>query len=807
MDVLDGRIRTSLIIAAVALAAVLGLFRPVDDLLGDAFTRLVGTTAEAEPRQVLLVEAPIDAFIGTDTDWEQAAQQLLGLGALRVAFTTLPTLDPDRLRRLIDHPAIDVAAGVDREALDTRRAQLQVTPELQTLDIPAVVVAGDAASAVRRYMPYGVQVDDRRLPTIEAHVARQLGHDVPAQGRYRVGFLDGLPRDFPRTALAPLERGELIEEAVAGRVALIGPVSTRFESTVVTPMTTGRQPLSALEFHGYALDSLLRGRTVSTLPPWGEVMLVVLAGLLAHIVIRPMSLQRGTAFIFVGIGLLLAASALLLPWLRVHLPVTAPALALAGVTLSGFLARSRRQGQALGELATTSALTMVGRWSPNEPRDERELWTGLLDRVAHYLPIRRALLFRWPVDGTRLVAVAALGTDLAQSAPHEPDPRAPPYDGALAAAPHAIDVTDLLAGDAAGEQQLLVALAPNGQPVGFLACGVDRERLERWPGLRGALSQVAQELGELMLARRGERRGQGGLAPVNRWGASRRDAVLQRLVYNLRGLDRRFALAGNLFEGLHTPVLACDGFGRTIAANGRMQALLSRRVHDATKATAGEVIDALSGIGPRAAEDVVAGALFDGREFERVIEDADGGRSRLRVVPLDGQRQAASTAAGPNGLIIELASAADATGQAGADLRVTVERAISRVVPTAGRDRVEFHVQGVRHPVHVDLDPQGLVDLLAAVLQLLEEDARRPGVVSVRIDHAGNRAVVELRNDGFGIPPEALHAALDGPELPAEGLHRRIRMLRDRVLPAGSLVLDSAVGRGYVARVDLPTAG
>jgi CHASE2 domain-containing sensor protein len=807
MDLLDGGIRTSLIVAAIAVAAMLGFFRPVDDLLGDAFTRLAGARADAGPRRVLLVEAPIDEFIGADTDWEQAAQQLLALGALRVAFTTLPTLDPERLRRLIDHPSIDVAAGVDREALDTRRVVLQVTPELQTLDIPAVVVAGDAASAVRRHMPYGVQVDDRRLPTIEAHVVRQLGQDIPAQGRYRVGFLDGLPRDFPRTALAPVIRGELVEEAVAGRVALIGPVSKRFESTVVTPMTTGRQPLSALEFHGYALDSLLRGRTVGTLPPWGEAVLVVLAGILAHFVIRPMSLQRGTAFIFLGIGVLLATSALLLPWLLLHLPVTAPALALTGVTLSGFLVRSRRQGQALGELVTTSALTMVGRWSPSEPRDERELWTGLLDRVAHYLPIERAVLFRWPVDGTRLVAVAASGTDLAQSAPREPDPNAPPFDGAIAAAPHAVDVTDLLEGGAAGEQQLLIALASGGQPVGFLACGVDRERLEQWPGLRRALSQVAHELGELMLARRGERRGQGGLAPASRWGASRRDAVLQRLVYNLQGLDRRFALAGNLFEGLHTPVLACDGFGRTIAANGRMQALLSRHVRDATKATAGEVIDALSGIGPRAARDVVAGALFDGREFERAIEDADGGRSRLRVVPLDGQRQTVAGAAGPNGLIIEVASAADATGQAGADLRVTVERAIARVVPAARRDRVEFDVQGDRQPVHVALDPQALVDLLAALLQLLEEDARHPGVVSVRIDLDGNRAVIELRNDGFGMPPEALHAALDGPELPAEGLHRRIRMLRDRLLPAGSLVLESKVGRGYVARVDLPAAG
>jgi hypothetical protein len=120
---------------------------------------------------------------------------------------------------------------------------------------------------------------------------------------------------------------------------------------------------------------------------------------------------------------------------------------------------------------------------------------------------------------------------------------------------------------------------------------------------------------------------------------------------------------------------------------------------------------------------------------------------------------------------------------------------------------VSLHLEDDGRPIRVDVEPHLLVELLTALLQLLEADARRPGVVTVRLGTAARRAFVELRNDGFGIPPEALRAALDGPEPPEDGPHRRIRTLRDRLRPAGDLALDADVGRGYRARVDLPVKG
>jgi CHASE2 domain-containing sensor protein len=670
MDLRGGWVRMSLVLAVVATAALLGWLRPVDDLLADTFTRLAGTRTDGTPRQVLLVEAPIDDFVSTEPDWEASAQRLLALGALRVAFTALPTLDPERLGKLIADPRIDVATGIDRDPLDAQRVVLRVTPEMQGLDIPAVVMPGDGASAVRRRMPYAIQVDDRRLPTLQALVARELGQDVPAHGTYRIGFLDGAPRDFPRAELAAVDRGELIEEAVSGRVALVGPVSTRFDSTVVTPMGGGRQTLSTLEFHGYALDSLLRARTVGTLPPWGHALLVVLAGLLAHVVIRPLSMRRATAVAALGVAALVATSALLLPWALFHLPVTGASLALVGVTLSGLVARSRREGRTLGELATTSAMSLVGRLAPNQPRDERELWDRLLERTAQFLPIERAILLKSPPGEARLVAVAAFGAEATDLAPQAPDPQAAPFTVALDAAPQPVEVTELIGKGAASEQQLLIALAPQGRLVGFLVCGVDRERLAQWPGLKGALSQVAAELAELMLERRGDRRGQARGGRIRSWAASRQGAVLQRLVYNLHGINRRLAQVGEILDGLHTPVLACDTFGRTIAANRRMQALLSRRGL-AASASAADVIDTLSGAGPAMARDVVAGALFHGRPFERSVEDPEGGRWRLRAVPMTADPRAASVGGAiQHGLIIEVAQSDDVVGEAGADLRL-----------------------------------------------------------------------------------------------------------------------------------------
>lgn len=757
-------------------------------------------------RRVLLVEAPIESFFGDGADWAGLVERLLALGAQRVAFVTLPSLDAARLRPLLAHPRVDVGVRIEVDPVQAERSRLRVPGALHDLGFRAVVVTGESRLGVHRSMPFSVPVEGLELPTLQALVARQVGQELPAQaGAFRIGFLDGPPRQFPRASLQQVMGGELIPEAVRGRIALVGPVSTRFQGSVVTPLTTRTVSVSELEYHGYALDSLLRGRTLRTPGPWSEALLVAVTALATLLGMQRLQFRAGVAVALGGALGLLALAAVLLPAARLHLPVVGPLLALAAITVTVFQHKTRAQGRELGSLVTTTSLALASRWAPVAPREEQAFWAHLLGMMDQLLPLSRAVLLERVGSGQRLREVAALRCSMDDIAERRRDFQRPPYVDSLA---HGMEFEPMgfLKGVAEDEQQLLLPLVADGRVLGFWISGLPRERLAARPTLHTAFEQVAGELAELLLERRGDRRQRGADASP----APAQDEVLQRLSFNLRAIDRHFSIMEAIFDGLRTPTVVHDTFGRTIAVNRSMKALLEQQAPHAAQAGAPALLESLCGMEPAAAREALASVAFEGHEFERTTHGPIS-RHLLRVTALRAQPSPAAADApqrrpGAQGLVVELLplgqEVPDARG--GVDVWSLLDRAVARVVPLEDCDAVDFALDGTREVPRVAVSAQPFTEALTALLQLLALDSRCPGVVDVRVALEGSWVRIDMANTGYAMPPLALQAALEGTQLPPAGPLRQIRALRDSAFTGGRFTLQSQLGQGYQATVRMP---
>ncbi|TFZ05029.1 CHASE2 domain-containing protein [Ramlibacter rhizophilus] len=799
-----GIVQSALVAGVIGLAGWFSLFQSIDGRIADQGVRLSPVQADGQ-RQVLLVEAPVEAFVSPETDWPALAARLLALGAKRVAFTALPTLEPNRLAALLSNPLIDAAAAVDVDPANPDRKILRVPPALASIDIGSVTHLGPSGLGVHRHVPGPVAVASSELPSLELVVAQHAGRQVPS-GELFVDFSTGPPERLPRATLEQVRTGKLIPEAVRGRVALVGPVSNRFEASVVTPLTTRQVAVSELEFHAYALDTLLRGTAGRTIPAFAELALVALGWLAAVGIAIYLPFRKAwiTATLL-GLGILVLKVALV-PLAHFHLPVVAMLLTIAVTTVAVLHDKSRREARQLRSLLTTTSVALANRWAADAPMDDKVFWSHLLAMVDQWLPLTRAVLLIRDEGKDQLRLQGTLRCVPEQIADRRRDLRRPPYEAARSSGtPH--PTPSFLLGGEADEQVLMLPLRASEQLLGFWVFGVDADRLSLRPTLADAFRRVADEMAESVREHRAHQDPATGFKPAGT------DRELQRLSDNLHAIDRHFRLSEHIFMGLRTPTVVFDLFGRTIAVNARMKEVFTRCT-DPSLVNAPHLLEVLCQLPPAGAREALAAVMFEGHEFEHTAR-CDEDRYILRATAL----RDAPAVRGPQdagavlGLQLELLPLARPDAPAHSEhvhVWDALERALGRVASLPQFDSLEFEMDGPRDLPPLAARPHAFTEAVAAVMQLLAEDATLPGTISVCVNEVQaegrSEVVIQLAARGFGVPAEALSAALDGPQTPASGPLRKIRSLRQAAFRAGSFELHSELGQGYRVRIAMPAA-
>lgn len=827
--------RSLVLAVAVALLSLSGLFATADMRLYDMFVRHAPEFTPVK-RQVALVESPLSAFTDAAVPWDGLAERLIAQGARQVVFTVAPEGDPRVSAALLANPKVVLGSNLDN--VDNGPGspdQVESAAAVSSEQGQAVAAIAESLDGVHRHQRYAHGNGKTARPGLEAAVAARLGVAVPATGTYLIDF-SGRESSFPRVALNDLRTEGVIDDMVRDRVILIGPGNERFLRTLVTPLTEGGRGISVLEYHAYALDSLLRGTAIASLPPLAGAFIVLFVWLACFLALQSMPFRKAVATASaLGLGLLLLSGLLLMA--QVHVPVSACIVIIGLSLVSVFHSKTEHQNRALARIVRETQVRGLDRPSAQPVPNGPGFWTDVLAMVDQILPLTRVVLLERVQGAKRLQEMGALRCSIDSIQERRRDFARAPYSTACETG-KAIEVKGYLDDAAAGEHQFLAPLVWSGEVLGFWAFGVDHSRLSDRDTLMRAVDALSQRLSELLWDRR-DRMASPGPAPVWReYLIDQRDLAIKKLGEHLQRIERHLDVLEDMFNGLEAPAMVYDLFGRPVVSNERMKALLKANALDVGGKSAADLLEAVCILSAEDARSALISVVFDGASFERVAR-IGGARYLLHVSCLRNSAQpvwiGADVLQHIHGLMIqlfpvsgaalretqrvaniaanELDAPNDGTGGDGGsglepvDALHEIETAIASTAAIAEHETVSFAVCGSKERTKVLANPRKLRDAFSTLIQFLAQDAKKPGQVTVKLDTDGDKLVVDMQNEGFGMPDEKLQAMLDGPTPPRSELLQRIRRLRDDALDKqAEVAIRSAVGSGYVAKATLRLA-
>jgi len=808
-----------------AFAVFRGIFTPFDGRLYDFLVRH-SPDLKDNPRKVLLVDTPVVTIMNADFDWNAVAEKLLVLGAKQVVFTVIPEGSRAITENLLRNPRVILGSDLvfDRDNPDIERFNL---PSSFVGMLPhAVSEIPDPLLGLHRYQLYTYRVGEQMVPSLEALTARRLGVEVPYEGRFLVNFRSN-SQVFPRLKLQQLLEGKAISAVVRDRVVLVGIGTERFHRAVVTPITDSRREVPKLDYHGYALDSLLSGAAIASLHPGLKAVLVLGTWLVFFLAIQRMSFRKSMLIGTLAMGGLVVIAWLALLGGHVHVPILGPMLVIGTTLVSIVQSKADRHNLELENLANQANLAAEGRLRAHLAPTNGQFWTYVLGMVDQVLPVTRAVFLEringtTQVRRTEFLRCASDALDDSGSLTQEP------FASAVAQGQVMI-VQGFLKKGPSNERQYLAPIMADGKVLGFLVFGVSGDQLAHQATIDRALVFLQRRVAHLLLQ---DREGASqGVATASRWRNLHDDARVawtSRLAQHFRLADQHAELLEDVFDHLDTPTVVYDLFGRQLLANANMRSLL-KMAELATDGSlsAADLIERACGFTPDLARVALAAAAFDEVRFEHSAW-IGAVQYKLKSTPLHATEPVATGNADAmdhlHGVMLQLLSVQsdaitnllpptasavvpDSTSAVSlqlTDLWLSIESATTHIATDRDFEALHFALQGSREPAMVHADPQRLGLLITAILHLFASDSKIPGIVTVNVSTDVQHVTLSMRNEGYGMPNERLQAMLYGPTWPQSPTLRRIRQVHaDALGPQGMLSLTSAVGHGYAAEVSL----
>jgi signal transduction histidine kinase len=147
------------------------------------------------------------------------------------------------------------------------------------------------------------------------------------------------------------------------------------------------------------------------------------------------------------------------------------------------------------------------------------------------------------------------------------------------------------------------------------------------------------------------------------------------------------------------------------------------------------------------------------------------------------------------------------------DLNAVLDEVVNRVRPNAPNHTLSLDLQGDLPSIHADRDR--LTQVASNLLNNAVKYSPTGGRISVKSRADGEGVRIEVRDEGLGIPPEALETIFERysrvdsqatKDIPGTGLG--LPIVRQIVqLHGGKVWAESELGRGSVFHVTLPLAG
>lgn len=620
---------------ALWLASLSGLFSTLDGVLYDHLQGRSGASASQQPR-VLLLEVEPELRNAGDEVWLPLIEELQAQGAAQLMFTfALPGVS-EIFYSAVGQTGRAIFARRLRPSADMSPDSLimeALPPSAQGLNLKMAAYAiAPSEYGVHRRQAYAFS-SENPLVSLEGAAAESLDISTRAQP-FLVNFMGG-EAGLPRISAQRVLNGELIPELAGGRHVLIGESGA--DRDLFTPLAVTGKLLSELEFHGYALDTLLRDQPVRSVPLW---LLFPLILLLAGANLFVFQWGAGVRFTS-SLTVILAAVYALLAWLALNYArIWLPLAELWAVQIASSLVFTRyrvaKEEAGLRQILLETNAKLRERFFPPSFANSQEHWSQVIAMVNQTLNLERVIFLERVKGDHRVREVKSLNCGLQDIREMRRDYERTPYSTAIAAR-HPVEVQDYLSHGLEGEVQYLVPLLFGGEVLGFWAFGARPEKLAALHNREAVLRDFAEQIAELLFHRQQVLEREANLSrPLQRYlRLQGGEQLTESLNKTLAALDRRLVGMEEYLDGLGSASILYDLFGQVRIANRQMVNLLSEAGLLPYQMTATDLICSLTGVSLDYARGVMQTIILEQQKIALPAKLAEDARSyMLHLGPL-----------------------------------------------------------------------------------------------------------------------------------------------------------------------------
>ncbi len=420
---------------------------------------------------------------------------------------------------------------------------------------------------------------------------------------------------MPHVKLERALAGGLVSELVRGRSVLIGPNSSGSLLGLHTPLHPHHATVSMLEFHGFALETLLSGSTIrqpGTVPTL--CVLFVLVGW--NIFLYQWINMRLASWLTVGLMALYVLMAWAVFSLTAFWPPIAEALvAQVGVFLLVFREKSIVRELALRRMLLAASAQLQERVAATSFYASQEHWTQVVTMLSQTLDLNRLILLDRVIGDHRVREVIAWQCSLDDIYERRRDYHREPYNTAIRERRLVKTVERRFFHSAsATEDQYLKPLIFAGDVFGFWAFAIEPEKAAAIPQFETVIDEFASQITMLLYRRQQwlEQHHAEMRHNVQRYlQLEGGDQTYKSLDTSVTFLTQRLNRLENVFAHLGVATIVYNLFGNVLHANTRMVELMKFSTFMPYHMTALDLIVVLYGVDIGEARGFIRRIIFE----------------------------------------------------------------------------------------------------------------------------------------------------------------------------------------------------
>lgn len=472
--------------------------------------------------------------------------------------------------------------------------------------------------------------------------------------------------------------------------------------------------------------------------------------------------------------------------------------------------------------------------------EQEELWEAMHRMIHQYLFLKRSIFLKLNKNSTHVSEISGYQCQLDDI--HEPrrDHRREPYKSAIAKDVILIE-RDFFNNLEPGERQFIASLTFAGELVGFWVMTVAEDQGFNSQAFIRNVKTFATEIAELVFHHRHLQlhRKNSKSWLINILNQNKFKRVFRRAKGNFESIKKRLLLVENVFDGLTSPIVLFDLFGRAIHVNNAMEHLIDEIGFELYNNTALELLSHVTKLSRKEARGKLRFIMLNQQKSEFLLKDVIVGNDYLlKLNPIIAdQYQRNDVAFSTTGILFEFINVSDVTNIAlskqdyfhkyfyefkrnnfnNENLQQFIElgeesihggidysgdpinpiRIVKQVITKKRKIAINnsfcLTMQDDLPPILVKIEERILKNIIAEVISLLLLDSIRGSEIKIIIELQETLNITFL-NTGFGVIHEKLHDDLIGN---SQVLERQIASWKKELAPMKHIVnAKHTVGTG-----------